>query len=209
MLDEIVNVLKNFRDKIYNYFPSRRDAAMELVDALSSNTTAKSIVELSLNPVHRRNYCSITRVLDEIPATSEIEKKQQNKELISLLSTCCPAPEKRSYHLFGVDCTSGARVHSQTLSDRGFVYTPNTISGNKPVTIGHQYSIAAYLPEELSENSPPWIIPLSCERVGTNQNGIIIGMRQISDCINANEAFKDSLCVSVGDCAYSNPYSLF
>jgi hypothetical protein len=56
MLDEIVNVLKNFRDKIYNYFPRRRDAAMELVDALSSNTTAQSVVELSLNPVHRRNY---------------------------------------------------------------------------------------------------------------------------------------------------------
>jgi len=65
MLDEIVPVLKNFRDQIYQFFPSRQDAAMELVDALSSNTNATSVVELSLNPLHRRNYCSITRVVDE------------------------------------------------------------------------------------------------------------------------------------------------
>ncbi len=34
MLEEIVPVLKSFRDRIYQFFPSRRDAAMELVDAL-------------------------------------------------------------------------------------------------------------------------------------------------------------------------------
>ena len=209
MLKGIIDSIKVFRDNIYNFFPKRRDAAMELVDALSSNTTAQSVVELSLNPVHRRNYCSITRVLDEIPETSSIERKQQNKTLAKLLSSCCPALETRPYHLFGLDCTSSARMYSKTLSDRGFVYAPNTISCNKPVTIGHQYSIAAYLPEKTSANSPPWIIPLSCERVGTSQNGIEIGMSQISECINANEAFKGSLCISVGDCAYSNPFSLF
>jgi hypothetical protein len=65
MLEEIVPILKKFRDRIYRFFPFRRDAAMDLVDALSSNTTACSVVELSLSPLHRRNYCSITRVLDE------------------------------------------------------------------------------------------------------------------------------------------------
>ena len=182
---------------------------MELVDALSSNTTAQSVVELSLNPVHRRNYCSITRVLDEMPPPSAPERKQQNQDLTKVLSSCCPTLKKRKYHLFGVDCTSGARVHSKTLSDRSFVYTPNTILGNKPITIGHQYSIAAYLPEKLSENSPAWIIPLACERVRTDQKGTMIGMRQIDECIKANKSFKNNLCISVGDCAYSNPSSLF
>jgi hypothetical protein len=54
MLDEIIPVLKNFRDKIYQLFPSRQDAAMDLVDSLSSNTSATSVVELSLNSLHRR-----------------------------------------------------------------------------------------------------------------------------------------------------------
>ena len=55
MLEEIVPILKKFRDRIYHLFPSRRDAAMELVDALSSNKTANSIVALSLSPLHRSN----------------------------------------------------------------------------------------------------------------------------------------------------------
>lgn len=47
MLEEIVPGLKNFRDRLYRFFPSRRDAAMELVDALSSNNTATSVVEIT------------------------------------------------------------------------------------------------------------------------------------------------------------------
>jgi hypothetical protein len=80
MLEEIVPVLKNFRDKIYRFFPSRRDATMELVDALSSNKTATSVVELSLSPLHRRNYCSITRVLDEYLSPDVAIAKSQKKK---------------------------------------------------------------------------------------------------------------------------------
>ena len=75
MLEEIVPIFKNFRDRIYQFFPSRRDAAMELVDALSSNRTASSVVALSLSPLHRRNYCSITRALDEYMSKCSLDKK--------------------------------------------------------------------------------------------------------------------------------------
>src|SRR5947208_246615 len=102
---------------------------------------------------------------------------------------------QRDYHVFGLDCTSSSRIFSRTLSDRSFVYTPNTISGNKPVTIGHQYSIVAYLPEKLESTAPPWIVPLSCERVGTHQKGVLLGMKQISDCIHSQKIFNDKTCV--------------
>ena len=65
MLDGIVNKFKKFRENIYRFFSSRQDASFELVDALSSNMSAQSVVELSINPARRKNYCSITRVLDE------------------------------------------------------------------------------------------------------------------------------------------------
>src|SRR5580698_6853870 len=101
MLDEIIPVLKNFRDKIYQLFPSRQDAAMDLVDALSSNTSATSVVELSLSPLHRRNYCSITRVLDEFYSPTDLSKnQQQNKEATRILSEPCIARSARHFHLF-------------------------------------------------------------------------------------------------------------
>lgn len=209
MLDTIVDRVKEFREKIYHFFRFRRDAAMELVDSLASNTQANSVVELSLNPCHRRNYCSITRVLNEFyPSTESSQKSKQNKALTTLLSTAITPLKKRRFHLFAVDCTPNPRVFSPTLEDRGFVYAPNPITTNKPITIGHQYSIAAYLPEKLDESVPPWIIPLSCERIETSQKGILIGMEQINTCINSQPTFKENLCVSVGDCAYSHPNCL-
>ena len=210
MPEEIVNSLKKFRDKIYHFFHHRQDAAMDLLDSLSSNTQAKTVVELSISPLHRRNYCSITRVLSEFyplpdgKEKKEMVKAQQNQMLTKLLSEYCPQVQERFYHVFGVDCTSNPRMFSPTLANRSFVHSPNPVSGNKPITIGHQYSIAAYLPEKTMD-TPPWLIPLSCERVNTDQKGAILGMQQISACIQAQGSFKGSLCVSVGDCAYSSP----
>ena len=208
MLEEIVPVLKNFRDRVYRFFPSRRDAAMELIDALSSNSTANSVVQLSLSPLHRRNYCSITRVLDEYLSEKATEVQQQKLSLTHLLSNVCPSLQQRAFHLFAVDCTPAARVFSPTLEDRSYVYAPNTVCGNKPVTIGHKYSIAAYLPEKPTSNVPPWLIPLACTRVDTTQNAELIGMEQISACIKSKSAFSNQLSVSLGDTAYNNPLCL-
>lgn len=209
MQSDIIDFLTMFRDKIYRFFSSRKDAAMELVDALSSNTSAKSVVELSLNPLHRRNYCSITRVLDEFYETDK-QVTEKNQQATQLLSSCCqPLTNlKRSHHLFAVDCTSAPRQFAETLYDRSFVHAPNPIIGNKPITIGHQYSIVAYLPEKDNDRRPPWVIPLSCERVATDQKGVMVGMQQISHCIASQKLFTDALCVIVGDCAYSSPVCL-
>jgi hypothetical protein len=105
MLEEIVPIFKNFRDRIYRFFPSRQDAAMELVDSLSSNRTASSVVALSLSPLHRRNYCSITRVLDEYMSKDAVIALQQKQGLTNLLSSLCPLVQQREFHLFAVDCT--------------------------------------------------------------------------------------------------------
>jgi len=205
-LNKVKEKLQLFRGTIYSFFHHRRDAAMELVDALSSNTQAKSIVELSLNTHHRRNYCSITRVLDEFYfMKSTSSKQQQNQQLTGALASVCPALSDRAYHLFAADCTPNPRIFSPTLSDRSPVHAPNPVLGNKPITIGHQYSIVAYLPEKQTMNSPPWVIPLSCERVSTDEKAVLLGMRQIKNCIDSQARFKDELCVSVADCAYSCP----
>ena len=175
MLEEIVPILKNFRDSIYRFFPSRRDAALDLVDALSSNRAASSVVELSLSPLHRRNYCSITRVLDEY-LSKDVTAAQQQRGLTKLLSSLCPLVQQRGFHLFAVDCTPEPRIFSPTLEDRSYVYAPNAVCGNKPVTLGHKYSIAAYLPEKPDANTPPWLIPLACTRIDTTKHAELTGM---------------------------------
>jgi len=48
--NEHVTILRQFRQEVYQNFNKRADTLMNLLDALSSNTTGQTVVELSLNP---------------------------------------------------------------------------------------------------------------------------------------------------------------
>jgi len=59
------NKLQQFHCEVYQNFSNykRTDTLMDLVDALSSNTTAKSEVELTLNPQFRRTYTALNKAI--------------------------------------------------------------------------------------------------------------------------------------------------
>jgi hypothetical protein len=57
--------LKQFRQELYQNFTNRADTLLELVDALCSNPTATSVVELSQTGCFRRSYSSLFKAIDE------------------------------------------------------------------------------------------------------------------------------------------------
>ncbi len=145
-----ITQLEQFRQRVYQSFDLRADATMELIDALSSNTTARSVVELSLNPYFHRHYSSVNDAIDNFfdassPHHSEAERRQKEREMMCIIANELEPPQRRKFWLFGMDATPVPRRFANTLSDLGFVYQPNTLRGNKPVTIGHQYSHMAFL----------------------------------------------------------------
>lgn len=97
---------------------------MDLLDALCSNTTAQSVVELSLNPAFRRSYNSVYDGIQHIPSNTETtvgEDISQEQQLIRLISAYLPSPQQRKFWLFGVDVTPAPRHFAHTLEDRGYV----------------------------------------------------------------------------------------
>ena len=80
-----------------------------------------------------------------------------------------PAPRQRKFWLLGTAVTYLSRRFARTLADRTFVHQPNAIKGNKPITIGHDYSVLSYLPEKAAAQSPPWIVPLIVRRVSSTE----------------------------------------
>ncbi|MEW5768659.1 MAG: hypothetical protein AB1797_13795 [bacterium] len=52
--------LHQFRQELYSNLTYRPDATMDLIDSLSTNSKARSVVELSLSPFFRRSYSSVT-----------------------------------------------------------------------------------------------------------------------------------------------------
>ncbi len=212
--------LEEFRQDLYENFlscadlsavrcPAQAGASMDLLDALTANTTARSVVELSLNGPFRRGYGSVYTAIDGFFQPDPLQSIQDprrvyDKRLMGLIAPYLPEPKQNPFWLFGLDVTPAPRPFARTLEDRSFVYQPNTIGGNKPIAIGHQYSTLAFLPEKAQPQAPPWIVPLSIRRVGSIQTGTQVGVKQIEDLLGDETLpFAQDLCVEVADAAYS------
>jgi hypothetical protein len=196
--------LTQFREQVYQNFNKRADALMDLLDALSSQNKARSVVELSLETCFRREHTSVFK------AIACCSPKWMSKSLAQLASPYLPRPQRRSFWVLGVDTTPQPRPYAQTLKDRGYVYQPALLQSNKPVTIGHCYSEVALLPEREVQQGSAWVVPLSCERVSSVEDKELVGAIQINVLLDdATLPFQNQLCVEVGDTSYSKSKYLF
>lgn len=208
-IKKVVSQLKQFRQAMYEAFDLRRDALMELIDAISSTPDARSVVELCLSPFFRREYPSVYDAIAGLFQPSEPEKADEERRAwerkwMRLIASYLPKPLERKFWLFGIDVVPIPRPFSPTLPDRTYVYKPNTIKGNKPVAIGHQYSHLVFFPEKFDDDDAPWTLPLIVRRVHSDEKATTVGAEQI-DALMKDETlpWHDDLCVSVEDTAYS------
>jgi hypothetical protein len=166
-------------------------------------------VELSLSPLFRREYGSISAAIAHFfqashPEQAEAERREWEKEIIRLIGRYVPEPQQRRYWLLGTDVTPVPRPFARTLADRGVVYQPNPVVGNKPITVGHAYSALVYLPEKVQPDEPPWVIPLQLRRVSSQDKSNGVGAEQLGLLLaDPSLPFHTGLCVHVADSAYS------
>lgn len=201
--------LKQFRDRLYPIFPYRADAIMNLLDALASDTTARSPAELSLNAAFGRGYASLYDAVDTLAkprsgseATTYRSPLEQaaRREVAGIL----PAPTARPFWLFGLDGWTLGRPYAATLPDRTFVHQADPVAGKAPVTIGHAYSLLVNLPEAATMGEPPWAVPVSPRRVPSTSGPLAVGAQQVKDLMNdADLPWHDELVAVVIDSAYS------
>ncbi len=192
------NQFVQFREEVYQNFSKLSDSAMELLDALCSMPNARSVVELSLSPYFKHQYPSIYKAI----ATGGWEDVDMPK----LIGQYLPPPKERGYWLFGVDGTPQKRQFAYTLSDKGYVYYPNPVGSNKPITIGHEYSTVALLPKLGPKMAKSWVVPLSTQRANTDEDKELVGARQINALLDDSELpWYEKLAVDVGDSRYSKP----
>ena len=196
-MEKDTSKLEQFRESVYRNFNNRADTLMDLLDALCSNTKATSVVELSLNAAFRRSYTALYKGIAEAELAEET--------IAGLVRSHLPKPKRFPFWLLGVDVTSQPRLFSPTLTDRSMVYQPNQVQGNKPVTIGHQYSTVALLPEK-EATTAPWIVPLATERADSPEDKELLAARQLDQLLSDQDLpFHGQLCVEVGDTRYSKP----
>lgn len=200
--------LSDYRAALYTSFNYRADAQMELIDALLSNTTARSVVALSLSPFFQRHYSAITDAIDAVfplyLANMAAARRKRELTLARLVGPYLPAPQRRRFWLLVLDATSYPRLFAPTLRDRGFVHHPNAVGGNKPITIGHEYEGLLVLPERETPRSPRWIIPLIMRRITTAETENQVGADMLNTVLTDDQLpFHDDLTVVVEDSKYS------
>jgi len=208
-IQETTSQLKQFRQELYEAFDLRRDALMELIDALSSTPNARSVVELSLSPFFRREYSSVHDAIACLlqptePEKTAEERRASEQKWVRMIAPYLPEPQKRRFWLFGTDVVPIPRPFARTLAERTFVHQPNTLRGNKPVTIGHDYSHLVFFPEKANADAPSWVVPMIVRRVHSDEKATGVGAEQI-DALMKDETlpFHDELCVHVADSLYS------
>ena len=209
MIELIIAKFQTFRYRLFQLFPYRAGATMDLIDAVSATTTADSVVKLSLSDLFRRTNSSLTDVLSslfrtnlKIPQTDEERQKQAFKITQLLVEKCAPSSLEKHPVLFAIDCTANPRIYASKVGDRTNVHAPNHVPGQKPITIGHEYSVLAYLPNRQEDRELHWVVPLSVRRVRSDQSGPQVGLRQLEEIANRTD-FKAHFCISVTDAAYS------
>ena len=145
--------LMAFRQAAYEILGPARDALFELTDAVMLTPSIQSFAELALCPAFRRQWSSVYEALQD--------GRPDRTGLLQLYSAHLPVLEQP---LLVGDHTSWPRLGAATLRDRGFVHHPTPIRGNKPITVGHQYSTLAWIPPEQTG----WAVPLLHERIPTS-----------------------------------------
>ena len=144
-----------WRNSLFQGLHKKKETVIELLDALSSNQQAHSVVELSLNPLFRRDYNSLYRGIKEfLPTKTDPIYAKQIETLFSAISRTIP-PKLKDFNLFDIDTTPFPRPFAHTLADKTFIHYPNPIKGNKPINIGHCYSVVCALPEPIATDNVP------------------------------------------------------
>jgi hypothetical protein len=182
---------------LYQNLDKRADTIMDLLDALSGNRDARSVVELSEHSLFRRGYANIYYGIRSFHVPAAVQRQA--------VAQATPRPQKRPFWLMAVDVTHQPRPYARTMADRSYVHAPAKVPGQKPVTIGHAYSSVVILPER-SREMPPWVIPADVRRVPSEDDPELTGAAQIDALLQDEKMpWHGNLVATVADTAYSKP----
>lgn len=200
MTSNNANQFLQFRSQLYHeHFNNRNDVQMKLVDAICSNTRARSVVELSLSPYFTHGFSSLYK------GVTDYQPEQAKKSLAELAAPYLPAPWKGKFWLLGTDTTAYPRPYAFKLSERESVYKPTPIKGQMPVTYGHDYSQINLLVPRSSQPDPAWTIPLEGRRTRRKDQEQTATAQMQSLLENRNLPFYQAHCIQLGDSHYSTP----
>lgn len=144
--------------------------------SLSSETQAKSVVEITNSPLFAgRHYSSLNQVIHQLALSlsdaSEEAAADFRTAIQLLLLNFIPASEEYS---FSLDYTPIHKPASKCLDERGFVYANNNpIRSNAPINVGYLFSY-------LTLNEGQHCLPIDNLRVPLEESKTAVSAKQLT-----------------------------
>jgi hypothetical protein len=182
------NTLADWRRDLYATFVQAGDALMNVADALLTETSARSLVELSLSPFFTRRWPSVYEALQD----ARIDRAA----LHQLFARHAPLPGEGKRLVLGGDASSILRVESRTARDRTYVHASNLPEGVAPVRPGWQFSTLAVVPEPTSS----WTYVLHNQRIPSDDTPAAVMAEQLQQTL----PFLPRLPLFLGDGYYGS-----
>ena len=161
-----LQALSQFRQQVYQLFYPSRDAAFEIMDAITESPAARSAVEVSLAPGMQRKFSSVHKGLER----TRLEAGQLTPMLVEMAE----AQEHflvAGYAVYALDHTPYPRRAAPTVSDRGFVH------GAEGQVVGHQYSLLG----RVMHVQGSWVGVTDIRRIPTSTSPTQLGAQQVAD----------------------------
>jgi DDE superfamily endonuclease len=159
--------LISFRTDVYRCLTRAEAALFDLADALLTDPTAQSFVDLSQAPAFRRQWPSVYAAMRD----GQIDRAALRRVFVAYL----PAPAPGQRLLVGIDASAIRRPDAVTSADRTLVYWPNLPPDATPVAPGWSFSAVVVLPQPVSS----WPYVLDHQRIASNDTAITVGAAQL------------------------------
>jgi DDE superfamily endonuclease len=156
--------LRAFRQQVYTTFGCRRDALVEILDALLTSPVIEHPVHLSLAPGFQRTWGSIYDALDA-----------GTMPLSRLEYLVAEQPLETSIAWYAIDASVWPRCDAETSPERGYYHHHSRHSNGQPIVAGWNYSWLVQLPERCSS----WTAPLRVRRIQPGENVNQVAAEQI------------------------------
>ena len=177
--------LQAFRQATYACLGNGRAALFDLADAVLATPAVNSFAELACAPVFRRRWASLYEALQD--------GRPDRAALLRLYVQQLPTGGRL---LLAGDHTAWPRLAAPTLRDRKIVHAPTKIAGNRPITIGYDFSTVSWVPEF----GGSWAPPLVFERLSSAETPQQKGAEQLRRISEAVQALGRTPGVAVGQC---------
>jgi len=157
--------LHQFREQVYQMLRSGRDAAFEVMDAITVREGARSAVQVSLAPGMQRQFSSVYKGVDRL--------RVDPSRLRALWVATAEAHEQyqvAGYAVYALDHTPYPRAAAPTVSDRSLV------QGADGRVVGHQYSLLG----RVMHVQGAWLGVVDCQRIATATTPAAVGAAQVA-----------------------------